>query len=698
VLALQFSKLSAVKRIRTQGAKMIHPLYPHLLAPLALEFTTLKNRVLMGSMHTGLEELPDGAERLAALYAERARGGVALIVTGGIAPNDAGLTIDHSAKLTGKEALDRHRVIVRAVHAEGSKICLQILHTGRYGFHKKIVAPSPIQAPINIFKPSALTAEQVAQQVDDFVRCAGLAQQAGYDGVEIMGSEGYLINQFLVRHTNQRTDQWGGSYQNRMRFALDIVQRTRQAVGAEFMIIFRLSLIDLIPNGSTWQEVVALAKHLERAGVTMINTGIGWHEARIPTIAAMVPRAAFTWITAKLKAEVGVPLITSNRINTPEVAEAVLANKEADMISMARPLLADPDFIAKAATGRGQLINTCIACNQACLDNIFSGQVASCLVNPRAGHETELRFTPGVTVKKIAVVGAGPAGLSVATAAVQCGHQVVLYEQADRIGGQLNIAVQIPGKEEFKETLRYFDQQLNQLGVTVHLNTRATADELAAAGYDAVVVATGIAPRQVKIPGIDHPCVLSYIDVLLHQKPVGQRVAIVGAGGIGFDIAIYLTHGDPETSLDRDLFLQAWGIDTTLQYPGGLHPDGPKSAAPGRQLYLLQRKGSKVGAGLSKTTGWIHRAQLHRKQVAMLNSVTYDRIDDQGLHITRANKKLVLSVDNVVICAGQESLRQLADELKARQVPVHRIGGADVATELDARRAIDQGARLAVTL
>ncbi len=677
---------------------MTHPLYPHLLAPLDLGFTTLKNRILMGSMHTGLEEMPDGAERLAALYAERARGGVALMVTGGIAPNKSGCVADHGAQLVQEDELGTHRVVTRAVHREGSKICLQIMHTGRYGFHKAIVAPSPIQAPINIFKPRELTAAQIELQIDDFVRCARLAKMAGYDGVEIMGSEGYLINQFLVRHTNQRTDRWGGSFGNRTRFALEIVQRTRQEIGEAFIIIFRLSLLDLIPDGSTWDEVVQLAKALQKAGVSLINTGIGWHEARIPTIAAMVPRAAFTWITAKLKADVSVPLITSNRINTPEVAEAVLANREADMISMARPLLADPDFVAKATTGRSNLINTCIACNQACLDNIFSGQVASCLVNPRAGHETELNFKPAASPKKVAVVGAGPAGLSFATAAAQCGHQVVLYEQADRIGGQLNIALQIPGKQEFKETLRYFNFQLERLGVDVRLKTCATADMLAAAGFDTVVVATGITPRQIDIPGMDHPCVLSYIDVLLHKATVGQRVAIVGAGGIGFDTAIYLSHDGTGTRLDRELFLRAWGVDTQLKHPGGLLPGGPPALESGRQIFLLQRKGSKVGAGLSKTTGWIHRTELRRKQVTMLNSVTYERIDDQGLHILRRDKKMVLAVDNVVICAGQEPLRQLAVDLEARKMPVHLIGGADVAAELDARRAIDQGARLAITL
>jgi len=677
---------------------MVHPLYPHLLAPLDLGFTTLKNRVLMGSMHTGLEELPDGHERLAAFYAERARGDVALMVTGGIAPNASGCVADHGAKLTNEEEMAGHRLITRAVHDEGAKICLQILHTGRYGFHKKLVAPSAIQAPINIFKPRALTEDQIEQQINDFVRCARLARQAGYDGVEIMGSEGYLINQFIASHTNQRTDRWGGAYDNRIRFALEIVQRTRREVGPDFIIVFRLSMLDLIAKGSTWDEIVILAHHLESAGVTMINTGIGWHEARIPTIAALVPRAAFTWITAKLKQTVGLPVITSNRINTPETAEAILAEKQADMISMARPLLADPDFVSKAATGRSAQINTCIACNQACLDHIFAGQVASCLVNPRASHETELVYRQTAAPKKIAVVGAGPAGLSFATTAAQCGHEVVLYEQSAAVGGQLNIAVQIPGKQEFEETLRYYREQVSRLGIQMRLNTRPTADDLRNAGYDAIVVATGIVPRKIEFPGSDHPCVLSYIDVLLHKKPVGKRAALIGAGGIGFDTAIYLTHEGDHSATDAEAFFREWGIDPRLQHPGGLHPKGPQPVKPLREVYLLQRKGSKVGAGLSKTTGWIHRTVLKRKGVTMLNGVAYERIDDRGLHIVRQDKKMILSVDNVVICAGQIPLRDLADELAGCGLPVHLIGGADVAAELDAKRAIDQGARLAAAI
>jgi 2,4-dienoyl-CoA reductase (NADPH2) len=677
---------------------MVHPLYPHLLAPLDLECTTLKNRLLMGSMHTGLEELPDGPGRLAEFYAERARGGVGLIVTGGIAPNEEGRIADQGAKLTCADEMRPHQVIIRAVHNAGGKICMQILHTGRYGYHSKLVAPSAIQAPINFFKPRELSADEVEQQIGDFVRCACLAQDAGYDGVEVMGSEGYLINQFIVRRTNRRTDAWGGPYENRIRFPLEIVRRIRSAVGPAFIIIYRISLLDLIEDGSTWEEVRLLAGKMEGAGVTLLNTGIGWHEARIPTIATTVPRAAFSWVTARLKETVRVPLITSNRINTPEVAEAILANREADMVSMARPLLADPDFISKAETGRAHLINTCIACNQACLDHIFSGRIASCLVNPRACHEIELAYTTTVSPCRLAVVGAGPAGLSAAVTAARRGHHVVLYEGAERIGGQLNIAVQIPGKQEFGETLRYFEHQLHLVGVDVRLNTTATIDDLRAGGYDAVILATGIVPRKVTIAGSDHPCVLSYLDVLVHKKPVGDRVAIIGAGGIGFDTAHFLTHADAETSLDRDAFLATWGIDSGLQHPGGLKPQGPAVSAPLRRVYLLQRKNSKVGAGLSKTTGWIHRLQLQQKQVEMLNGVTYKRIDDQGLHIVHRNQEVLLPVDNVVICAGQESRRDLLDELNGIGMPVHVIGGADQAGELDAQRAIAQGAELAAEI
>ena len=677
---------------------MTHPLYSNLLKPLDLGFTTLKNRVLMGSMHTGLEELPNGHERMAAFYAERARGGAALMVTGGIAPNEAGGVADQSAAMTTEKDARRHRIITRAVHHEGAKICMQILHTGRYAFHKKLVAPSAIQAPINIFKPKALTSEEIEKHISDFVRCARLAQEAEYDGVEIMGSEGYLINQFIVRHTNHRRDRWGGTYEKRIRFPLEIVRRTRKVVGPSFIIIFRLSLLDLIHNGSTWEEVVILAHRLESAGVTMINSGIGWHEARIPTIASMVPRAAFSWVTAKLKKEVAIPLITSNRINTPEVAEQVLNDNEADMISMARPLLADPEFVSKAATGRSNLINTCIACNQACLDHIFSGQIASCLVNPRAGHETELVYSSTDFPKKIAVVGAGPAGLAFTVTASQRGHEVTLFDKADDIGGQLNIAIQIPGKQEFEETLRYFRQQITLLGTILHLNTSVTAQLLTQGNFDAVVVATGITPRHIEIPGIDHPCVLSYIDLLWHKRPVGRKVAIIGAGGIGFDTAVYLTHDKTLSATNRNAFLEEWGIDPQHRHPGGLKPEGPQPSKTPREIYLLQRKGSKVGAGLGRTTGWIHRAQLRQKEVTMLNAVAYERIDDHGLHIMRRDQRRIMDVDNVVICAGQDPNRDLAETLAGSGLEVHVIGGADVAAELDAKRAIDQGVRLAAKI
>lgn len=677
---------------------MIHPLYSHLLAPLELGFTTLKNRVLMGSMHTGLEELPDGHERLAVFYAERARGGVALMVTGGIAPNEAGCVTEHGAKMTTREEARKHSVITQAVHDEGAKICMQILHTGRYAFHKRLVAPSAVQAPINVSKPQELSSKEVERQINDFTQCAQLAQEAGYDGVEIMGSEGYLINQFIVRHTNHRTDEWGGTYEKRIRFPLEIVRRTKEAVGPSFIIIFRLSLLDLIENGSTWDEVLLLARRLETEGVTLLNSGIGWHETRIPTIAAMVPRAAFSWATANLRQEVSTPIIASNRINTPDVAENVLADNEADMISMARPFLADPEFVTKAATGRPYLINTCIACNQACMDHIFTGQTASCIVNPRAGHETELNIKLAQSPKKIAVVGAGPAGLSFAVTAAQCGHRVVLYEKAFDIGGQFNIALQIPGKQEFEETLRYFRHQIKLLGIKLHLNTQADAGLITRNNFDVVVVATGITPRRIEIPGIDHPSVLSYIDVLWNKKPVGQKVAIIGAGGIGFDTAIYLTHGESLSATNRHAFLEEWGIDSQFTHPGGLKPEGPRPCKADRKLYLLQRKGSKVGAGLGRTTGWIHRAQLRKKAVTMLNAVSYVRIDDQGLHIMRRDKKMVLSVDNMVICAGQDSNRKLADTLEGSGLPVHVIGGADVAAELDAKRAMDQGMRLATQI
>ncbi|WP_122522296.1 NADPH-dependent 2,4-dienoyl-CoA reductase [Pseudomonas viridiflava] len=674
--------------------------YPHLLAPLDLGFTTLRNRSLMGSMHTGLEEKPGGFERMAAYFAERAQGGVGLMVTGGIAPNEEGGVYEGAAKLTTQEEALQHRVVTQAVHEAGGKICLQILHAGRYAYSRKQVAPSAIQAPINPFKPRELDEEGIEKQISDFVTCSTLAQSAGYDGVEIMGSEGYFINQFLAAHTNHRTDRWGGSYENRMRLAIEIVTRLRQAVGPNFIIIFRLSMLDLVEGGSTWQEIVQLAKAVEQAGATIINTGIGWHEARIPTIATKVPRAAFSKVTAKLRGSVNIPLITTNRINTPEVAERILSEGDADMVSMARPFLADPEFVNKAAAGQAELINTCIGCNQACLDHTFGGKLTSCLVNPRACHETELNYLPTRQIKKIAVVGAGPAGLAAATVAAERGHQVTLFDSASEIGGQFNIAKRIPGKEEFSETLRYFTHKVQDTGIDLRLNTRVTAQDLLGAGFDDVILATGIAPRTPAIPGIDNPKVLSYLDVILQRKPVGRSVAVIGAGGIGFDVSEYLVHQGIATSLDREAFWKEWGIDTTLEARGGVAGIKPEVHAPARQVFLLQRKSSKVGDGLGKTTGWIHRTGLKNKQVQMLNSVQYLKIDDAGLHIRigEEGEEKLLPVDNIVICAGQDPLRELYDDLVAAKQSVHLIGGADVAAELDAKRAIDQGSRLAAGL
>jgi 2,4-dienoyl-CoA reductase (NADPH2) len=669
--------------------------YPHLLAPLDLGFTTLRNRTLMGSMHTGLEEEKNGFERMAAFYGERARGGAGLIVTGGFAPNLAGRVYHFGSQLSFSWQVGKHRLITDAVHAEGGKIALQILHTGRYGYHPLNVAPSKLRAPINRFTPRALTRWGIRKTIGDYARCARLAQKAGYDGVEIMGSEGYLINQFIAPQTNQRTDEWGGSFENRIRFAVETVRATRAKVGADFIIIFRLSMLDLVEGGSTWDEVVELARAIEAAGATIINTGIGWHEARIPTIATMVPRAAFAWVTRRLKGVVKIPLVTTNRINTPEVAEEVLASGCADMVSMARPFLADADFVVKAAAGKADEINTCIACNQACLDHIFAGRLTSCLVNPRACHETELVIEKVKTPKRVAVVGAGPAGMACATTAAERGHQVTLFDAADRIGGQFNIAKRIPGKEDFDETLRYFGRRIQTSGVTLKLKQRADAAALKAGGFDHVVLATGIVPRKPPIPGIDGDKVASYLDIIEGRKEAGKTVAIIGAGGIGFDVGEFLTHAHDDRS-EAERFNDEWGIDTGFANRGGLKAAVDETAP--RRVFLLQRKSSKVGDGLAKTTGWIRRTLLKKRGVRMIGGVTYERIDDAGLHITVDGEPKTLAVDTVVICAGQEPRRDLQAPLEEAGIPFSLIGGADVAAELDAKRAIDQGTRLAASL
>ncbi|MER6086072.1 NADPH-dependent 2,4-dienoyl-CoA reductase [Streptomyces sp. NPDC001833] len=664
-------------------------LYPNLLSPLDLGFTTLPNRVIMGSLHVGLEEAPQGFERMAAFYAERARGGVGLIITGGVSPTEAGRPWPEGAKLTTEEETVEHRQITTAVHEAGGRIALQILHFGRYSYHENLVAPSALQAPISRFVPHALTDAEVEQTVEDFARTAWLAQQAGYDGVEIMGSEGYLINEFIAPQTNQRTDRWGGSFENRVRFPLEILRRVRERVGQDFIIVYRLSMLDLVPGGSSLDEVIALAKAVEAAGATIINTGIGWHEARIPTIATSVPRGAYTWVTRKLMGEVTVPLVTSNRINTPEVAERLLAEGHADMVSMARPFLADPDFVAKAAAGTPEAINTCIGCNQACLDHTFSGKVASCLVNPRACHETELVLAPTRLKKRVAVVGAGPAGLSCAVSAAERGHSVTLFDAAEEIGGQLNVARQVPGKGEFDETLRYYRHRLSALGVDQRLGHAVDADQLTGGGWDEIVIATGVTPRVPAIEGVDHPSVVGYLDVLRDKAEVGRRVAILGAGGIGFDVAEFIT------AVQED-FHASWGVDTEYRERGGLTTVVRNSVD--REVVLLQRKTTRVGADLGKTTGWIHRAELKHRGVRTVAGATYERIDDTGLTITVEGETQTLPVDTVILCTGQESNRSLADELTARGHSVHVIGGADVAAELDAKRAIDQGMRLATAL
>ena len=669
--------------------------YPHMLAPLDLGFTRLKNRVLMGSMHTGLEEVANGHERMAAYFEERAKGGVGLIVTGGIGPNTEGGTHPNTKKLVTDEDIAGHKQITDAVHKHDGKICMQILHTGRYAYSPDQVAPSAIKAPINPFTPRALTDDEIYGQIEDFVFTSVQAQKAGYDGVEIMGSEGYFLNQFIAKRTNQRDDEWGGSYENRIRLPIEVVRRVREAVGENFIIIFRLSMLDLVEGGSSAEEVIQLGKAIEQAGATIINTGIGWHEAQIPTIATKVPRAAFTWVTARFKKELSVPVITSNRINTPEVAEQVLARGDADMVSMARPFLADPDFVIKSQENRADEINTCIGCNQACLDHVFSGIMTSCLVNPRACHETELHIVATTETKKIAVVGAGPAGLSAATTAASRGHQVTLFDAADEIGGQFNIAKQIPGKEEFYETLRYFNKQIALTGVDLRLNTKVTVDQLNNGKFDEVIIATGIAPRTPEIEGIDHPKVLSYLDVIGGKKPVGDKVAIIGAGGIGFDTAEYITHSGESTSTNIPAFMKEWGIDMTFGSRSGIEGVEAQPVPSPREVYLLQRKTSRVGKGLGKTTGWIHRAGLAMKGVRMMPGCDYSHIDDQGLHITVDDDPQVLPVDTVVVCAGQDPLRDLVEGLT---VPYHLIGGADVASELDAKAAINQGTRLAAAI
>ncbi len=672
--------------------------YKHIFTPLNLGFTTLKNRILMGSMHTGLEEEKDGFHKMARYYAERAKGGVGLIVTGGVSPNIQGWTVPMAARMSTKKHAQKHKVITEAVHKEGGKICMQILHSGRYGYHPFSVAPSAVKSPITPFKPFELKKSGIKRTIKDFINTAKLAQEAGYDGVEIMGSEGYLINQFIAKRTNKRTDEWGGEYENRMRLPVELVAKIREAVGEKFIIIYRLSMLDLVENGSSWEEIVQLAKAIEKAGATIINTGIGWHESRIPTIATSVPRAAFTWVTQKMKQEVAIPLITTNRINMPETAEKVLAEGHADMISMARPFLADPNWVQKAFEEKEDEINTCIGCNQACLDHVFQQKVASCLVNPRACHETELNYRKTTTKKNIAVVGSGPAGLAASTILAQRGHQVTLFDKDTEIGGQFNIAKQIPGKEEFYETLRYFKKQLKIHQVKIQLNTVVTTDVIEKGNFDEVVLATGIVPRMPAIKGIENKKVLSYVEVLKHKKPVGKRVAIIGAGGIGFDVAEYLAHEGESSSQNIDMWLKEWGIDKTLNARAGIENIATEMHPSPRKIAMFKRSKGKFGGKLGKTTGWIHRSTLKKKEVQFINRVQYTKIDDEGLHYIQNEENKLLKVDNIVICAGQTPLKDLLVPLEEKGLKVHVIGGADFASELDAKRAISQGCKLAAKL
>lgn len=673
--------------------------YPKLLEPLDLGFTTLKNRVLMGSMHTMLEDIEGGIPRLAAFYAERARGQVGLIVTGGVAPSKQGLALPIGHPLDNETEAEKHKEVTKAVHAEGGKICMQILHVGRYGYTPENVSASNTKAPISPFPARELSGEEIEQTIADYVHCAKMAQFANYDGVEVMGSEGYLINQFIAKKTNLRTDEWGGDYENRIKFPIEIIRRTREAVGENFIIIYRLSMLDLVQGGSTWEEVVQLAKEIEAAGATIINTGIGWHESRVPTIGTIVPKAGFAWVTKKMMGEVSIPLITTNRINMPDVAEQVLQDGNADMVSMARPFLADPELVLKSIEGRAEEINTCIACNQACLDHTFTMQVSSCIVNPRACHETILVHEPTLKEKKIAVVGAGPAGLEAATVAAKRGHSVVLFEEKHEIGGQFNMAKVIPGKEEYAQTIRYYANMLKKYGVDVRLNTRADETSLIAAGYDEIILATGVTPRTLAIEGVDHPKVLDYVDVLYKNKTVGKKVAIIGAGGIGFDMAEYLAHDmtHESVSLNTENYMKEWGVD--MDYgKGGALAEAPQPLASPREIYLLKRSKGKHGKNLGKTTGWIHRSSLAMKEVKMLADVSYDKVDDLGLHIKVGEEQQILDVDHVVICAGQVSLKELEANLASAGQSVHLIGGANIAAQLDAKMAIKEASELAAKL